>query len=331
MVDEVLPTAALGRPPLVADERDRASGVIVGAAVGDALGAPFEFLPAGAYDDRFPAPVLDGMAEMVGGGSFGWEPGEFTDDTQMGVALALTLLDRGGYDPDAIWAAWRTWCDTAADVGITTSEALASPDWRAVRHADPERTAANGALMRAFPLAVAFLHLDDQVVRAVTLHQASLTHPHPAAGWSAWLGVAAMREGVRGGDPVACVDAELARVPDPERPPFAEVLAADWSPARAPHGNGSAWVCLAQAVWALRTTSTFEDAVVAAVRLGDDADTVACVTGALAGARYGLGAIPPRWTAQVHGRLDTPTGERTLALAELEALGAALIGAPPPA
>lgn len=327
MADEVVPDARLGQPSLADDERDRAVGVVVGAAVGDALGAPFEFLPAGTYDERFPEPVLDGTAEMVGGGSFGWEPGEFTDDTQMGVALALALIDRGGYDPDAVWAAWRAWRTTAADVGSTTSHALASPDRRHVHHPHPERTAANGALMRAFPLAVAFQHLHDDVVRQVTLHQAALTHPHPAAGWSAWLGVAAMREAVRGGDPFARLDAELAHLPDEERRRFAGMLFAGWSPERAPHGNGSAWVCLAQAVWALRTTSTFEDAVVAAVRLGDDADTVACVTGALAGARYGSGAIPPRWTAPVHGRLATPTGERHLALTDLEELAVQLVRA----
>lgn len=76
--------------------RQRALGVMLGAAVGDALGAPFEFGPADRYRARFPQPVLGGIGEMIGGGGFGWAPGEFTDDTQMAVARSPSAsLSRG--------------------------------------------------------------------------------------------------------------------------------------------------------------------------------------------------------------------------------------------
>ena len=70
----------------------RQTGLLVGAAIGDALGAPFEFRPAGQYKQQFPQSVLGGTGELIGGGSFDWAPGEFTDDTQMGIVLAESLL-----------------------------------------------------------------------------------------------------------------------------------------------------------------------------------------------------------------------------------------------
>ncbi len=317
-------------PALIA----RAVGCIVGAAVGDALGAPFEFLPRGTFRRAFPAPLLEGSGEMVGGGAFGWAPGEFTDDTQMALALAGSLRDRGGYDPDDLWRRWRVWSRHAPDVGRTTRHALSHADWRDVAHPEPERTAANGALMRAFPLALATLGVDDAAARAVVLHQAGLTHAHPAAGWAAWLGVAGMRAALRGRDPFAVLAAEVAALPGDVAPRFAEVLAADWGPEDAEVGNGSAWGCLAQAVWAVRRTGTFEEAVVAAVDLGSDADTVGCVAGALAGAIHGIGAVPERWGSAVNGLLDTPDGEErhdrtTLAAVAVGLLTVVPTSAPP--
>ncbi|MPY96325.1 MAG: hypothetical protein GEV08_25655, partial [Acidimicrobiia bacterium] len=79
-------------------DRSRAMAVVLGSAVGDALGAPFEFRPALSYSARFPEPVLTGTAEMVGGGGYGWAPGEFTDDTAMAIVQAESLLECGGID-----------------------------------------------------------------------------------------------------------------------------------------------------------------------------------------------------------------------------------------
>lgn len=296
-------------PALSRAEKQRAIAVVLGAAVGDALGAPFEFKPAGRYAERFPEPVLGGIGELIGGGNFGWAPGEFTDDTQMGMALAESIIESGGYDPDVVWSWFRTWRSTARDVGVTTSTSLAHSDWREVAH-DP-RAAGNGALMRAFPLALAFLHADPSDRQQVVLHQASLTHGDPGAGWGAWIAVEMMCAAILGDDALAIIPSLLDALPTSPvdvRADFAPLLADDFSPDQPHRSNGSVWGCLAEAVWALRTTSTFEDAVVAAVNLGGDADTVACVTGALAGAHYGVQAIPSRWATYVNGRIDSPRG-----------------------
>ena len=317
-----LPTDA----PSSRSARQRAIGCLVGAAVGDALGAPFEFKPAGRYSDRFPRPLLSGRGEMIGGGGFGWDPGEFTDDTQMALVMALSLLDSGGYDPDHLWSGWRRWASTAADVGMTTRAALSFDDWRHVRHRHPDLTASNGALMRSFPLAVATLHVDDDTARDMVRHQAALTHAHPDAGWGAWLAVAIMRAAMLGGDALEAIDRELVGMPAEQAVRFGGLLSPDWTPADAQDTNGSVWVCLAQAVWALRHHGGFESAVTAAVDLGHDADTVGCVTGALAGAVYGIQAIPSRWATYVHGRVSTAAGEMRFDLAGLQAMVARLMG-----
>ncbi len=299
----------------VSDEvYDRLVGVVVGAAAGDALGAPFEFEPQGTFERRFPERRSASAADMVGGGMFDWAPGEFTDDTQMGVALATSLLTCGRYDPDDVWSRWRRWAASARDVGVTTRHALRHEDWRDVTHPDPERTAANGPLMRAFPLAVSAWNSEHHRVRSVSVHQSWLTHAHPAAAWGAWLGVAMMLAGIRGDDVFTALEEEIGwlNVHDPgTAASFRPFLDKDWSPShdgRQDVGNGSVWGCLAQAVWSLRRNHTFEDVITAVVDLGDDTDTVACVAGAIAGARAGAGAIPSGWTEKLHGVVAAPEG-----------------------
>ena len=81
-------TMPIDTSTLTHKQQQAAVGALIGAAVGDALGAPFEFKPGGIYKKRFPRAVVGGTGEMVGGGTFGWAPGEFTDDTQMAMALS---------------------------------------------------------------------------------------------------------------------------------------------------------------------------------------------------------------------------------------------------
>ncbi|MCX7416302.1 MAG: ADP-ribosylglycohydrolase family protein, partial [Planctomycetia bacterium] len=77
-----------------------AIGALVGSAVGDALGAPFEFKSPGLYRSSYPVSIVGGVGEMRGGGGFGWKPAEFTDDTQMAICLAQSLVQCGGFNAD---------------------------------------------------------------------------------------------------------------------------------------------------------------------------------------------------------------------------------------
>jgi ADP-ribosylglycohydrolase len=305
---------------------DRALGTVIGSAVGDALGAPFEFGPEGAFSARFPEPGQGG--EMCGGG--GWDPGEATDDTQMAVLVAESLLEHGGLELPDIYGRFQRWAASdPKDIGLQTEAVLSSGDpWdlaAALHFQSSQRAAGNGALMRAATSAVYFAHTGRDATMDAARHIAALTHGDRAA----WEGTAVFHELVRvalaGGDPVAAVPDTLTAVHPDHRARYAAVLAPDWHPDLATEFNGAVWPCLASAVWALRTTSSYESAVRAAIDLGGDTDTVAAVTGGLAGAVYGIHAIPERWTAPLHVPLPG-FAERVLRTPELTALTRQLNG-----
>ncbi|MEU5397231.1 ADP-ribosylglycohydrolase family protein, partial [Streptomyces tibetensis] len=124
----------------------RAGGAVVGSAVGDALGAPFEFGPPGALSARFPAPGAGG--EMCGGG--GWDPGEATDDTQMAILVAESLLDRSALDLPDIFARFQRWAASEPkDIGLQTGDVLTNGmPWdlaAAIHFQVTQRAAGNGS------------------------------------------------------------------------------------------------------------------------------------------------------------------------------------------
>ncbi|MFF9569320.1 ADP-ribosylglycohydrolase family protein [Streptomyces sp. NPDC014685] len=309
------------------DRHDRVAGTVVGSAVGDALGAPFEFGPAGVYTARFP----DGVGTMCGGG--GWEPGEATDDTQMAVLVAESLLGRGGLDLPDMFDRFRRWAAAGPkDIGLQTEQVLtdgAPWDLAAALHFQVNgRAAGNGSLMRAAGSAVYFAARGRAATMDAARRIAALTHGDRAA----WEGTAVLHELIRvalaGGDPLGAVPAALDLVHEDHRERWAVVLAPDWHPDAATEFNGAVWPCLGTALWALRTTRTYEEALAVAVDAGGDTDTVAAVTGGLAGAVHGFGAIPSRWTEPLHVPLPG-YGGRVLKTADLVALARRLDGAAP--
>ncbi|WP_418956104.1 ADP-ribosylglycohydrolase family protein [Streptomyces tritici] len=301
---------------------DRVVGAVLGSAVGDALGAPFEFGLPGVFRERFP----DGVGEMRGGG--GWDPGEATDDTQMAVLVGESLLDRGGLDLPDVFDRFRRWAaGEPKDIGLQTEAVLGSGDpWdlAAALHLQVNgRAAGNGSLMRAATSAVYFAAAGRPATMDAARRIAALTHGDAAA----WEGTAILHELVRlalaGDDPLSVLPSVLADVAEAQRPRWAAVLAPGWCPDDATEFNGAVWPCLGSAVWALRTTTSFEAALAAAVDLGGDTDTVAAVTGTLAGAVYGADAVPARWTAPLHVPLPG-FGDRVLRADDLRGLAVAL-------
>ncbi|MER5410031.1 ADP-ribosylglycohydrolase family protein [Streptomyces sp. NPDC002769] len=298
----------------------RAPGSVLGSAVGDALGAPFEFGPEGAFSARFPQPGHGG--EMRGGG--GWEPGEATDDTQMAVLVGESLLDRGGPELPDVFRRFQRWAAAEPkDIGLQTEAVLGSGDpWdlaAGLHFQVSQRGAGNGSLMRAATSAVYFARQGRDATMEAARRIAALTHGDRAA----WEGTAVFHELVRvaldGGDPLTAVPATLRAVHPDHRARYAAVLADDWHPDRATEFNGAVWPCLGSAVWALRNTDSYEGALRAAVDLGGDTDTVAAVTGGLAGAVYGADGIPGRWIEPLHVPLPG-FGGRVLGAAELGVL-----------
>ncbi|HEY4019670.1 MAG TPA: ADP-ribosylglycohydrolase family protein [Pseudonocardiaceae bacterium] len=298
----------------------RAVGAIVGSAVGDALGAPFEFGPAGRFSQSGTA------GEMSGGG--GWDPGEATDDTQMAVHVAQSLLDHNGLDLADIFARFQRWAtDDPKDIGIQTHDVLTNGEpWdraATVHFEHTMRAAGNGSLMRAAPSAVYFADQGRAGTMDAARRIAALTHGDPAA----WEGTAIFHELIRvalaSGDPLDAIGDTLAEVDSTQRERYAVVLAPDWHPEQATEFNGAVWPCLGTAVWALRTTTSFPDALRAAIDLGGDTDTVGAVTGGLAGAVYGDTAIPANWTDPLH--VPLPGTDHTLRNADLVELARGLL------
>src|SRR3954468_11315596 len=105
----------------------RVAGALVGSAVGDALGAPFEFRPPGQFTDRFPVAARGTRTEMCGGGSLDWAPGEFTNDTRMALLVAESLLENDGLDEADLFHRFRSWlAGDPPDVGNQTRAVLDS-------------------------------------------------------------------------------------------------------------------------------------------------------------------------------------------------------------
>ncbi|MFE9741744.1 ADP-ribosylglycohydrolase family protein [Streptomyces sp. NPDC006477] len=301
---------------------DRFVGAVLGSAAGDALGAPFEFGLPGSFRERFP----DGVGTMCGGG--GWDPGEATDDTQMAVLVGESLLERRGLDLPDVFDRFRRWAASEPkDIGLQTEQVLLGGDsWdlaASLHFQVNARAAGNGSLMRASTSAVYFAARGRAATMDAARRISALTHGDGAA----WEGTAILHELVRvallGGDPVAAVPATLAEVAPAHQERWSRILAPGWHPDHATEFNGAVWPCLGSAVWALRTTGSFEEALVAAVDLGGDTDTVAAVTGMLAGAVYGAAAIPGRWTSPLHVPLPG-FGDRVLRADDLRDLATAL-------
>ena len=272
---------------------ERARGVMLGLAVGDALGSTLEFEPRIAS-------VADFHTEMTGGGLFGLEPGQWTDDTAQALMLAKSLVTCQSFQPHDVMTRFVAWwrkgqgscTGTCFDIGITTRAALA----RYERTGDPfagstdENTAGNGSLMRLAPVALFALDNEAEAVR-IAWEQSRLTHAHPACLDACEFFVRLLRSTVLGrGHPL-----ELGRWSG--HPDVNRAKAALWAgqDRRSIRSGGQVADTLEAALWAVAGSSSFEQALIMAVNLGGDADTVAAVTGALAGAKWGASAIPKRW------------------------------------
>ena len=281
-------------------ERDRFRGALRGLAVGDALGTTVEFKPSGTFER---------VTDMVGGGPFGLPVGAWTDDTSMALCLAESLVKRAGFDPvDQLgryvrWYREGHWSSTGTcfDIGNATRAALERFERTREPYpgdADPG-AAGNGPLMKLAPIALAYARDPARAVRYAGL-SARTTHGAPeavdASRYFAALLVGALegrskQELIGGG---AFGGAEL-------HPTVAAVANGSFRDKEPPAVRGGGYVveALEAALWALHSTNSFEDGVLAAVNLGDDADTTAAIFGQLAGAIYGVDAIPERWRRQL--------------------------------
>ncbi len=287
-------------------ERDRFRGCLLGLAAGDALGTTLEFRPPGSFE-----PISD----MVGGGPFDLQPGQWTDDTSMALCLATSLIERDGFDPMDQMQRYVRWVGegylsstgTCFDFGRTVARALA----KFIRYHDPYAgstdpdTAGNGSLMRLAPVPMYFAaELTEAIDRAAdssrTTHAAH--EAVDACRYYAGLLVGALR----GVDkhtllsPHYCpIDGFWER--DPLVHEIDRVAAGSFRFLDPPDIKGTGYVvdALEAALWAFHNADDFRAGALLAVNLGDDADTTGAIYGQIAGAHYGAEAIPNSWRTKL--------------------------------
>ncbi len=284
----------------------RALGCLFGLVAGDSLGALIEFGP-----DRTPPTTLRD------GGCWGLRAGQGTDDTEMALALARSLIAEGGFKADAVEAAYIAWLESEPfDVGQTIRASLLAARERRSAPVPPRsrfigdeeeaahifggglgaRSKANGALMRVAPIGI-FAAGDPESAAALAGEDAGLTHPNPvcvaaSAAYAAAIAVAVDGKGAgaiyesaleiarQAGDPEVLAAIEAA----PERPP------ADYQT-----NAGLVTIALQNAFYRLLHEPSVEQAIIRTVAELGDTDTNGAIAGALAGSVHGYEAIPEDW------------------------------------
>ncbi|TXN42378.1 ADP-ribosylglycohydrolase family protein [Methylobacterium sp. WL7] len=288
-------------PPSV---EDRARGALLGLAVGDALGATLEFEPRDVHPLH---------TEMCGAGPFDLKPGQWTDDTSMALALAESLIAHPDFDPADLMRRFVAWAEDGAysctgscfDIGITTRQSLSlfQRTGEPFAGSTTPDTAGNGSLMRVAPVALRALD-DDAHAARIARDQSRTTHAATEAVEACDLVVRILREAIQSGGKDALQPRPWdgsARVRD--------IAAGTWRGKTRSQIKSSGYVIdtLEAALWCTDQAASFEEALVLAVNLAGDADTVGAVTGQVAGAVFGVSAIPQRWLEPLawRGQLET--------------------------
>ena len=282
------------------DLMTRYRGCLLGLAVGDAVGTTVEFAPPGSFP-----PVTD----MVGGGPFRLQAGEWTDDTSMALCLAESLLERGSFDATDQMERYLRWYHhghlssngRCFDIGNTVRGALR----RYEQTGDPwagstdSTSAGNGSIMRLAPVPLFYA---ANAAQAIAMSgDSSLTTHGTAACVDACRYLGGLIVGALRGESKETLLAPFYH-PVPGAtwnldPAIATVAAGSFAHKWPPAIRGSGYVVesLEAALWAFYHAETFADGWLLAVNLGHDADTTAAVYGQLAGAYYGAAGIPTAW------------------------------------
>ncbi len=293
------------------DKHEKIRGGLLGLLIGDALGVPYEFQDA----EKLP-PIAE--IEIIPPGGFrrshtNTPPGTWSDDGAQALCLLISLLDCGKLDPDDLGQRFVTWYQSGYmaidnhvfDVGVHTSQVL-----QAIAAGMPVLDAGamgqdargNGSLMRSLPLALWHQGDDAELVEDAHL-QSRVTHGDAYCQVCCALYCLWARHLLEGTKTPWIVATQSLRQIYQSNPTFLDIL--DWAirPDYPAKGEGSGYVVDAlQSARMVMGQGRYEQVVKAAVALGDDTDTTACIAGGVAGIRDGVGAIPTRWLEQLRGQ-----------------------------
>ena len=286
---------------------DRARGALLGTAVGDALGAGYEFKPP-----------LDKDVPVVFKASPGLAPGEYTDDTAQTIAIALAASRSDiSVSLDEVAKEFFRWYEEdGGGIGIqtqrifrevrdrTSADSLLTESLLFVH--ENERAAGNGSLMRTAAVALPFLSkpevLSDVASAVSALTHADLDCREACIIWSKAIRHAILFENFDG------IQLAINDLPSFRQSYWNELFDATELVQDASEFSNNGWVihAIQAAFKVIISTSTetpehFVLGIEAAVRVGNDTDTVAAIAGALLGARWGYSAIPKSWLKEIHG------------------------------
>lgn len=289
----------------------RYQGCLLGLAAGDAVGTTVEF----RAKDSFP-PVTG----MEGGGPFHLQAGQWTDDTSMALCLAESLVTCNGFDAkDQMnrylnWWKWGYLSSTGHcfDIGMTVASALQkfANDGEPFAGSSNPRTAGNGSLMRLAPVVLWFFPDQAQVLEYAQASSRT-THAAPEALASCRLFAQQLMNALQGKSKRETLT-DIAQLPEQENlRHIAEGRYLQKTRAEI-FGTGYCVQSLEAALWCFAKGNDFEETILLATNLGDDADTTAAIAGQLAGAFYGINGIPQTWRDKLWQYEDIDTLARKL-------------------
>ena len=300
-------------------------GAMVGLAVGDAVGTTLEFKPVGTFE-----PITD----MLGGGPFNLNQGEWTDDTSMALCLAESLIKKNEFDPTDQIERYIRWHEngymsstgSCFDIGNTIHHALASYKLSGNPYSgntDPF-SAGNGSIMRLAPVPLFYAFFPEKAIK-LSGESSKTTHQAETAIDACRYFGALISGAVRGKTKEELLSKRFCLIDgywekNPLVKEIDEIACGSFKEKHPPEIKGTGYVVksLEAALWAFYHSTTFKDGLLMAVNLGDDADTTGAVYGQLAGAYYGYMSIPKEWRDKI--ALKKTIHEISIKLAELAAV-----------
>ena len=277
-------------------------GCLLGLACGDAVGASVEFLPRSRFKP---------LTDMVGGGKFQLKAGMWTDDTSMALCLAESLLLCKGFDADDQMQRYLQWMDegyySSKDHAFGLGKTMINALFRYRKTGNPysgraeSRYSGNGSLMRFAPIAIYYRNNPLQAWKYAGL-SSQTTHASAECIQACQYFCHVLLNALAGKNKQQIFEIQDAL----ELSCLTSVVSCDFFNKTVDEVKGSGFVLesLEAALWAFWHTDNFEDAVLAAANLGDDADTTAAICGQLAGAYYGVERIPSEWLEKLHRKND---------------------------
>jgi ADP-ribosyl-[dinitrogen reductase] hydrolase len=270
----------------------RAQGCLLGQLAGDALGSLVEFRNSENIRRQYPK----GVRDLADGGTWNTLAGQPTDDSEMALALARTLVRLKTYRADEVRKAYVQWLESNPfDCGNTVRSGL-----RGQTNHDSQ---ANGALMRISPLGIFGVGHDPETLADWAREDAVLTHPHPVCIQANVLFTMATAHAISTGIDVQGLFQQVEKWAAEINAADALLQAIDGAATSPPsdylHQQGWVLVAFQNALWQLLHAPTLEEGIVDTVMRGGDTDTNAAIAGALLGAVYGREAIPEQWMEKI--------------------------------